>query len=200
MVEMTKWDLHAAEFALKNRRATSVRARVVGRLAGRPSLLHAGWMVQRLGLTVSIPGPLTCVHAVFPAARHRVASHPGVRHLIHVCHAVVHCGEPQQSTIKKSVVKKLKQKKKKKYWVDIKPCDAIVRNLLVKNKAPSQRATQGSHTKFSPPNPQTTDYTEQMPHPPPPGRIGKQRFMTRKSSNLCSTNPQSVTDSGDVTD
>lgn len=117
MVEMAKRDLHAAKLTLKNRRATSVRARVV--LGGRPSLLHAGRMVERLGLTVSIPGPLTCVHAVFPTALHRVASHPGVGHLIHVLHAVVHHGEPKQSTIKKSSTtvrsqKKVPKKKKKK--------------------------------------------------------------------------------------
>lgn len=81
-VEMTKRDIHAAKLALKNRRATSVWARVV--LAGRPSLLHAGRVVQRLGLAVSKPRPLTWVHAVFPTALHRVASHPSVRHLIHV--------------------------------------------------------------------------------------------------------------------
>lgn len=119
---MAKRDLHAAKLTLKNRRATSVRARVV--LAGRPSLLHAGQMVERLGLTVSIPGPLTRVHAVFPTALHRVASHPGVGHVIHVLHAVVHHGEPKQSTIKKkvpqlSVLKKESrfQKKKKKNQV-----------------------------------------------------------------------------------
>lgn len=100
MVEMTKRDLHAAKLALKNRRATSVRARVV--LAGRPSLLHAWWMVQRLGFTVSVPGPLARVHAVFPTALHRVASDPSVRHLIHVWYAVVHHGKLQQSTIKGS--------------------------------------------------------------------------------------------------
>lgn len=100
MVVMTKRDLHAAKLALKNRRATGVRARVV--LAGWPSLLHAGWMMQRLGLTVPIPGSLTWVHAVFPTALHRVASHPSVWHLVHVWYTEVHHGEPQQSTIKSS--------------------------------------------------------------------------------------------------
>lgn len=81
-VEMTKRDIHATKLALKNRRPTSIWARVV--LAGRPSLLHAGRMVQRLGFTVSKARPLTWVHAVFPTALHCVASHPSVRHLIHV--------------------------------------------------------------------------------------------------------------------
>ena len=98
ILEMTKRDLHAAELTLKNRRTTSVRARVV--LAGWPSLLHAGRMVQWLGITVSVHRSLTWVHAVFPTALHRAASHPSVRHLIHVWYAVVHHGDPQQSTIK----------------------------------------------------------------------------------------------------
>lgn len=103
MVEMTKRHVHAAKLALKNRRATNVRAGVV--LVGWPRLLHAGWMVQRLGFTVSISRSLTRVHAVFPTTLHCVASNPSVRHLIHVWYAVVHHGEPQQSTIKKFRVK-----------------------------------------------------------------------------------------------
>lgn len=169
---MAKRDLHAAKLALKNRRATSVRARVV--LAGRPSLLHAGQMVERLGLTVSIPGPLTRVHAVFPTALHRVASHPGVGHVIHVLHAVVHHGEPKQSTINKkvpqlSVLKKESrfQKKKKK----------------IRSKKERQAMWMWQlEVSWSEKN--FTDYTEPLPHPPPPGRIGKQRFMTTQSSNL----------------
>lgn len=98
MVEMTERDLHAAKLALKHRRTGCIRARVM--LAGGPSLLHAGWMVQWLGFTVSIAGSLTWVHAVFPTTLHRVASNACMRHLIHVWYAVVHHGWPQQGTIK----------------------------------------------------------------------------------------------------
>lgn len=99
-MEMTERDLHAAKLALKHRRTSCIRARVM--LAGGPSLLHAGWMVQRLGFTVSVAGSLTWVHAVFPTALHRVASNACMRHLIHVWYAVVHHGRPQQGTIKNS--------------------------------------------------------------------------------------------------
>lgn len=119
-------DLHAATLALINRRTAGVRAQVV--LAGRPSLLHAGWMVKPLGLTVAVPGPLTAAHTVFSAARDHVAIHPGVRHLIHVRYTVVHHGEPQQSTMKKKISKsvrsrgrrfpKLKNLKNNKKWVN----------------------------------------------------------------------------------
>lgn len=98
MVEVTERDLHAAKFALKHRRTGCIRAWVM--LAGGPSLLHAGWMVQWLGFTVSIAGSLTWVHAVFPTTLHRVASNACMRHLIHVWYAVVHHGQPQQGTIK----------------------------------------------------------------------------------------------------
>lgn len=98
MVKMAKRDLHAAELVLKDRRTAGVRAGVV--LGGRPGLLHAGRMVQPLGLTVAIAGSLTCVHAVLPTPLHGVASHAHVGHLVHVWHAVVHHVEPRWGTIK----------------------------------------------------------------------------------------------------
>lgn len=104
MVEMAMRDLHAATLALINRRTASVWVQVV--LAGRPSLLHAGWMVKPLGLIVAVPGPLTAAQTVFSAARDHVATHPGMRHLIHVRYTVVHSGEPQQSTMKNKNFKK----------------------------------------------------------------------------------------------
>lgn len=95
--EMAQRDIHATALALIDRRRR-VQARVV--LAGGQRLLHTGRVVQPLGLAVAIPRPLATIHAVLPAARHRVASHPGMRRLVHVGHAVVHHGEPQHSTMK----------------------------------------------------------------------------------------------------
>lgn len=95
--EMAERDLHATALALIDRRRR-VQAGVV--LAGGQGLLHAGGVVQPLGLAVAVPGPLAAIHAVLPAAGHRVAPHPGVRHLVHVGHAVVHRGEAQRSTMK----------------------------------------------------------------------------------------------------
>lgn len=109
-MEMTEGDLHAAELVLKGSRAAAVQAGVV--LAGRPGLLHAGWVVQRLGLTGSVPGPLTGVQAVLPTALHRVLSNPDVRDLVHVWYAVVHHGDPQQ-TIKDDRELKNEEKTKK---------------------------------------------------------------------------------------
>lgn len=106
--EMAQRDIHATALALIDRRRR-VQARVV--LAGGQSLLHAGRVVQPLGLAVAVPRPLASVHAVLPAARHRVAPHPGMRHLVHVGHAVVHHGEPQRSTMKE--VKSGKKKTQK---------------------------------------------------------------------------------------
>lgn len=79
-MEVTEGDVPAAQLVLKAGRAPGQRAAVV--LAGRPGLLHAGRVVQGLGLAVA--GPLARVHAGLPTARHHVASHPGVGHLIHV--------------------------------------------------------------------------------------------------------------------
>lgn len=104
---MAQRDIHATALALIDRRRR-VQARVV--LAGGQRLLHTGRVVQPLGLAVAIPRPLATIHAVLPAARHRVAAHLGVRHLVHVGQAVVHHGEPQQSTMK---VKSGKQKQHK---------------------------------------------------------------------------------------
>lgn len=101
---MAQRDLHAATLALIDGRPR-VRAGVV--LDGGPSLLHAGRVVQPLGLAVVVPRPLATIHAVLPPAGHREAPHPGVRHLVHVGHAVVGRGAPQQSTMKEG-----KQKKK----------------------------------------------------------------------------------------
>lgn len=89
---MAQGDLHATALALIARRRR-VRARVV--LAGGPSLLHAGRVVQSLGLAGLVARPLASIHAVLAAAGHRVASQPGVRHLVHVGRAA-----PQQSTMK----------------------------------------------------------------------------------------------------
>lgn len=98
MVEMTKRDLHAAKLFLKSRKAISVWARVV--LALWPSLLHTGWVVQRLGFTKSVPGSLTLVHAVFPTVLHHVPTHPNMRHVIHVWYAIVHHGERHKKSSK----------------------------------------------------------------------------------------------------
>lgn len=98
---MAQRDLHATALALIDGRRR-IQARVL--LAGGPSLLHAGRVVEPLGLAVVIPRPLASIHAGLPAAGHRVASHPGMRHLVHVCR-----GAPQQSTMKEG-----NQKKKKK--------------------------------------------------------------------------------------
>lgn len=88
MVEVAEWDLRVAELTLERRGAGGVRARVV--LAGGPSLLHAGRVVQRLRLIVSVPRPLAWVHAVLPTALNPEAPDPGVGHLVHVWHAEVH--------------------------------------------------------------------------------------------------------------
>lgn len=112
MVEMAMRDLHAATLALINRRTAGVRAQVV--LAGRPSLLHGGWMVKPLGLTVAVSRPLTAAHTVFSAARDHVATHPGVRHLIHVRYKVVHDGEPQKSTMKKRTSRSVRSRGRQK--------------------------------------------------------------------------------------
>lgn len=102
-MEVAQRDLHAATLALIDGRPR-VRAGVV--LAGGPSLLHAGRVVQPLGLAVVVPRPLATIHAVLPPAGHREAPHPGVRHLVHVGHAVVGRGAPQQSTMKEGAQKK----------------------------------------------------------------------------------------------
>lgn len=88
MVEVAERHLRVTELGLERRRARGVRARVV--LAGGPSLLHAGRVVQRLRFIVSVPGPLAWVHAVFPTALSTEAPNPSVGHLIHVWHAEVH--------------------------------------------------------------------------------------------------------------
>lgn len=89
-MEVAQRDLHATTLALVDGRRR-VRARVV--LAGGPGLLHAGRVVvQPLGLAGVVAGPLATVHAVLPAAQHRVAPHPGVRPLVHVGPAVVRRG------------------------------------------------------------------------------------------------------------
>lgn len=113
MVEVTNGNLHAAKLALESGRASGVRAGV--ELAGGPSLVQAGRVVQRLGFTVSVPGPLTWEHAMFSTALHRVASDPSIRHLVHVWYTVVHHGEPQLTTIKKNIgqIYKLFQKNQK---------------------------------------------------------------------------------------
>lgn len=102
-MEVAQWDLHATTLALIDGRPR-VRAGVV--LAGGPSLLHAGRVVQPLGLAVVVPRPLATIHAVLPPAGHRKAPHPGVRHLVHVGHAVVGRGASQQSTMKEGKQKK----------------------------------------------------------------------------------------------
>lgn len=99
VVEVTERDLHAAKLALKSRRAGGgVRAGVVAP-EGPRTLLHAGRVVQGLGLRVPVPGSPARVHAGFPAARRRVAAHPRGGRLVHVRYAVIHGGEPQQSTM-----------------------------------------------------------------------------------------------------
>lgn len=135
---MAQRDIHATALALIDRRRR-VQARVV--LSGGQSLLHAGRVVQPLGLAVAVPRPLAPVHAVLPAARHRVASHPGVRHLVHVGHAVVHHGEPQQSTMKE--VKSGKKNKNPKNSRSVKAKQPIARKRSKerwkKNQAMSKR-------------------------------------------------------------
>lgn len=106
---MAQRDIHATALALIDGRRR-VQARVV--LAGGQSLLHAGRVVQPLGLAVAIPRPLATIHAVLRAAGHRVAAHPGMRHLVHVSHAVVHHGEQRQSSMKE-VKKKLQECQRK---------------------------------------------------------------------------------------
>lgn len=102
MVEMTQRNLHSAKVTFKHGSSASVRARVV--LVGRPSLLHAGRMVERLRLTESVSRALAGEHAVLPTDLHRVASNPSMRHVIHVWQAVIHRGETQQRNIKISWV------------------------------------------------------------------------------------------------
>lgn len=120
LVEVTERDLHAAKLTLKNRRTRGVGARVV--LAGGPSLLHAGWMMKGLRLTVAIPRPFVRVHAIFPTSLHRIASDAGVRHLVHVRNAIVHDEDLQQSTIKTSgSTQRTICSQKRKTWAGIKP-------------------------------------------------------------------------------
>lgn len=57
----------------------------------------------------------------------------------------------------------------------------------------------GAQTLY-PTNPQTTNNTLQLPHPPPPGRIGSRDLWRHRALILHFTNPWCTTDSGDVTD
>lgn len=155
---MAQRHLHAT--TLGRRR---VRARVV--LAGGPSLLHAGRVVQPLGLVVVIARPLATVHAVLPA-------HPGVRHLVHVRR-----GAPQQSTMKEgnhakrkhvpvpSVAEtkpvplgKIKGKMKEKSGHD--------REKLARSEAPRGQLPGRSFIQRRAKTP-----PDQEPRPPAPGRI-----------------------------
>lgn len=92
VVVMSEGHLHAAVLVLKDGRAGGVRAGVVLAGRGRPGGLHAGRVVQPLGFAVAIDGALARVHAVLPTARHAVAPHAHVGHLVHVRNAVVHGG------------------------------------------------------------------------------------------------------------
>lgn len=95
MVEVAERNLHVAELVLKGGRAASVGAGVV--LAGGPGLLHAGRVMQGLGLVVSVTGPIPGVHAMLPATLNGVTPDPRVGHLVHVRYAVVHHEEPQST-------------------------------------------------------------------------------------------------------
>lgn len=183
--EMAQRDIHATALALIDRRRR-VQARVV--LAGGQSLLHTGRVVQPLGLAVAIPRPLATIHAVLPAARHRVASHPGMRHLVHVGHAVVHHGEPQQSTMKEGK----SGKKTKLQECQSKTADSPKKikgktkekSSHVKERFCSSGAQRGQPLWRSFIHPRAEFLQDKVPHPPPPSQIGEQSFMTTQSSNL----------------
>lgn len=184
--EMAQRDIHATALALIDRRRR-IQARVV--LAGGQRLLHTGRVVQPLGLAVAIPRPLATIHAVLPAARHRVASHPGVRHLIHVGHAVVHHGEPQQSTMKevKSGKKPTKVRERQSKTAD--SPKKIKGKMKEKSSHGNERFSSSGPQRGQPVcrsfiHPGAEFLQDKAPHPPPPGQIGEQSFMTTQSSNL----------------
>lgn len=186
--EMAQRDIHATALALIDRRRR-VQARVV--LAGGQSLLHAGRVVQPLGLAVAVPRPLASVHAVLPAARHRVAPHPGMRHLVHVGHAVVHHGEPQRSTMKEvKSGKKKTPKKLQECQSKTADCPKKIKGKMeeksshVKERLSSSGPQRGQPLRRSFIHPRAEFLQDKVPHPPPPGQIGGQSFMTTQSSNL----------------
>lgn len=122
---------HATELTLEHRVSPGVGAGI--RLASLPCLLHTGWTVHGLGLTVAEACPLTSVHAVLPTSLHRVTPtptpSPAMGKLIQLGHTVVHCGElHRRHRARKDLSRQKKRKNTKKENKDAKTTLNVYKN------------------------------------------------------------------------